>query len=176
MLARALSSRPVFIWDCGFLKTAKKHIGGGSGEANACAHAQLESVLHEELCFHQPAKKRAGLGEGSLRAGVRHQDYKLVASIAKAPVLLAGQLLQTAAGGGQQFATYQVTVRVIDQLELVQINKCQAQRLHQPAAALQLAAQNVVEMAYVEEASRVVCNGQLLDAGHIMSVLDCNKI
>ena len=63
-------------------------------------------------------------------------------------------------------------MRVVDQLEAVQVKEYQAQRQPQAAAPLQLPAQNLVKVTHVVEAGRVIGDGQLLNPGHVARVLD----
>jgi hypothetical protein len=101
-------------------------------------------------------------------------DHKLVPAVAKAQVARPTQLAQPAAGVRQQLAAHQVAVRIVDQLEAVQVKEGQAHRRPIPSASLKLLRQNIVKMAGVVKARAVVGDAQLLDAGHIARVLNGN--
>ena len=81
------------------------------------------------------AREQRACGPALLRAGLGHQDDELIAAVAEAVVLLAAQFLQALAGAGEQFAAHEVAVRVVDQLELVEIDKGQAEGTARAAGA-----------------------------------------
>ena len=147
-------------------------VGGSSGHADAGAHGELQAILHAEAGRHQRAQQAGGTIERLLRTGLGHQNHKLVAAVAEAQVLLAAEFLEPLPGARQQLAADQMAVRVIDQLEAVQIKEGQAYGKAEAAAAFQLPAEHIVKMAHVEEPGGVVGDGELLDAGHVARVFN----
>jgi len=147
-------------------------VGRGRGYANAGADGDFQAIFGAVGGGHQEPQQ--GVGEleslSGRRAGQNHN--KLVAAVAEAPVLLAHQMLKTMAYQRQQFAADQMSVGIVDQLEVVQIDEGQAEGLALLEAVGQLPAQHAVEMAYVVEAGGVVGDGELLDAGHVAGVLN----
>ncbi len=57
---------------------------------------------------------------------LRHKSHEFIAAIAKAQILLADEFLKALPGEREQLATDHVPVRVIDQLEVIQIPERQA--------------------------------------------------
>ena len=82
------------------------------------------------------------------------------------------ELLKAAADVGEQVAAHEVTVRVVDQLEKVEVKESQAHGEIETDGPRQFAAENIVEMARVEEAGSVVGDGELLNARHVARIFN----
>ena len=72
----------------------------------------------------------------------------------------------------KQFAADQMAVGVVDILEAIEVKEGEADRCALDSDALEFTIEYMVEVAGVEEASAVVGDGELLDAGDVVSVFD----
>src|SRR5580658_9469059 len=110
--------------------------------------------------------------QGFFAGGCGHEDDEFVAAVAEAKIGAAAELADAPADAAKQLAADEMAMKIVDELEAVQIEEDEAQGLHVAMGLFQFAFEDFVEMARVEEAGDVVGDGELLDAGNILGVLD----
>ena len=104
--------------------------------------------------------------------GLGKQDDELIATVAEGVVDEAQVALDGAADFGEQAAADEVSVVVIDQLEVVEIEEDDAELVAEAERAVDLGFDAVIEVARVVEAGAVVGDGEFLDLFDGAGVVD----
>ena len=146
---------------------------GKAGHSEAGADAQIQSGLRQKTwwcaAFHQPIAPGPGPAAWIDAASARqihrrHSDM---------PVSIRPRLSRTIwPTSASSSAAVQMSMGIIDPLEIIQIEEDQADRLARAPAALEGMLQPVVQMASVVQAGAVVGDGQLLDLFECSCILD----
>ena len=101
-----------------------------------------------------------------------HHDDELVAAIAEAVVLFAAQFLEALPGASSSSLPTRWPWTSLTSLNWSRSMKARLIGWPCGAAAFQFAPQNIVKMADVVEAGGVVGDGELLNAGDVVGILD----
>src|SRR5205823_11447685 len=113
-----------------------------------------------------------GHDERRVFAGLRQQDHKLIAAIAEGKVDQPQVRLDEVPDLRQQLRSYQVAVRVVHRLEVVQVNEDDAELMPESRRAVDFRFQRFVQMPRVVQAGAVICDGQLLNALYRLGVFN----
>src|SRR3954471_14821416 len=141
-------------------------IGGIGCQSDAGADIQIEAFLVTERTPAKEVEDTLGDYQGGVFAGLRQQDYKFIATIAKRRINQPQVGLNRESNLTQQFAANQVAVCVIDLLEVIKVNEHHRKLVPESRGAVNLALQHLVEMPRIEQASAIVGDGELLDFFH----------
>src|ERR1019366_8238522 len=100
---------------------------GEGGEAEASGQREVEARAREEALIAESLPKLHGGVDGGLLAQARQQRDELVASVAEAQVVRPENPLHQAANLGEQAASDQMAVRIVDLFEVVEVDEEQAE-------------------------------------------------
>src|SRR3954465_13773218 len=96
-------------------------IMGISGYANGCAHIQIQAFFAAESTGTQSVAQTFRDHERLILAGLRQQHDELIATIAEREIDQSQLRLDQISDLGQQLASYQMPVRVVHGLEVIEI-------------------------------------------------------
>ncbi len=105
-------------------------------------------------------------------AGLRKQHDKFVAAVAKGEINQTQLRLDQISNLGQQSASDQVSLGVVDLLEVIQVDEDHAEFIAEPSRAVDLGFERLVEMPGVEQAGAVVGDGEFLNLLDRLGVFD----
>ena len=145
---------------------------GIAGDAETGQHSQLQSFRQQIARVAQGVQEPLGHFERRIFAGLRQQNDKLISAIAKGGIDAAHVVLDGSGNLGQQPAAGQMAMQVIDPLEVVEIDKDQAEGKIEAAGALELAFRDGKQVPGIEQAGAVIGDGQFLnalDGAHILN-------
>src|SRR5205807_64773 len=120
---------------------------GVSGKAEAGADVQVEPLVFQEEHLAHGFQQTLGHDERGLFAGLRQQDHKLIAAVAKGKVNQAQMRLDKVSNLRQQLRSHQMSVSVIHILEVVKINKNDAELVAEARRAVNLGLQRLIKMS-----------------------------
>src|SRR6202011_1189111 len=105
----------------------------------------------------------------------RQQNHKFIAAVAKRKIDQAAMCLQGAADFRQQSRANQVPVRVVDLLEVVEIDEHQGELVVVALRTVNLRLQDKAHVPRVIQRGAIVGDGQLVDALHVARVFQGNR-
>ena len=104
--------------------------------------------------------------------GLRQQDHKLVAAVAEREIDQAAGALHDLPDFRQQLGPDQVAVRVVDALEVVEVDEHQRKFVAVALRAVNLRLQNEIHVPRVVQAGAVVGDGQFVNALDVARVFE----
>src|ERR1051326_7125931 len=142
---------------------------GGAVAAGVVGDAEGDRALHRALLVRRDRQRAdliedaLGHGAGAAEVRVREDDRELVAAEAGEEVGRAQRLAHGAAELGEDDVADGVAERIVDLLEVVDVEHQERERQRVDAGALDLLRQLPAEVALVPDAGEVVGVGEVLD-------------
>ena len=112
--------------------------------------------------------------QGRFLRSLRQENHELVASVPKRRVHQPQIVTKRLSHLPQQFAANQMSILIIDVLEVVEIQKQQAEFVTEALRAVNLLGKHRKQMARIVQASAIVGDAELLNALNSASVLNGN--
>lgn len=145
---------------------------GEGGHAEAALDVERDVAFHDERCGTDAVLQALGHNDAVVLAGLGQKDDELIAAVAEGVVDEAQSGLDAVADVGEEFAADQVSVGVIDLLEVVEVEEDHGELVSEALRAVDLGFEHLVKMARVVETGAVVSDGEFLNAFHGLGVVD----
>ena len=146
-----------------------------SRQSHAGAHAQVQILLAAEDPRPQRILQTFRHHHRLIFAGLRQQHHKLVATVAEGEINQPQLRFDQVPDFGQQPASHQMSMRVVDRLEVVEVDEDHAELVAEARRAVDLGFKGFVQMARIEQARAIVGDGQFLNLLDRPRILNRNR-
>ena len=143
--------------------------------AHTGATGQVQALLIEELGVPHHVSQAAGYYERRFLSRLGKQHDKLVAAISECVVDESQVRLDHESDLVQQFASDEMSVGIVDRLEVVEVDEDDAEFVVETMRAIDLGFERLIQMASVVQAGAIVGDRELLDFLNSSGILDSDR-
>jgi len=136
---------------------------------------QVQPLFLAEIARSQGVSQAARYHQGRIFSGLRQQHHELVAAIAECVVDQAQLGFDLVSDLGQQLASYEVAMRIVDLLEVVEVNEYDSELVVVSRLAINFRFQRLVQMTRVVQPGHVIGDRQFLNSFKGSRILDRNR-